>query len=78
MVLGNAANWVMRVFIVVVALQLRSAVRARYAIQGDGCGDCCAAFWCLPCVLTQLQAQIWKAPSAVPGCAFDASPASLA
>lgn len=36
------------------AMQMRSTVRARYGIDGNCCGDCCGAFWCLPCVVQQV------------------------
>ncbi|KDR66535.1 hypothetical protein GALMADRAFT_80634 [Galerina marginata CBS 339.88] len=31
----------------------RGSIRARYNIKGGGCGDCCTAFCCTPCELTQ-------------------------
>ncbi|KLO16137.1 PLAC8-domain-containing protein [Schizopora paradoxa] len=37
------------------ALQIgqRSAIRDRYRISGNGCGDCMGALCCTPCTLTQ-------------------------
>ncbi|KLO16142.1 PLAC8-domain-containing protein [Schizopora paradoxa] len=37
------------------ALQIgqRTAVRNRYSIEGNGCGDCMCAWCCTPCSLTQ-------------------------
>lgn len=31
----------------------RGNVRSRYNIKGGSCGDCCTAFFCSPCELTQ-------------------------
>lgn len=31
----------------------RSRIRARYGINGDWCGDCCAMLFCTCCALTQ-------------------------
>ncbi|KAJ3565399.1 hypothetical protein NP233_g7661 [Leucocoprinus birnbaumii] len=36
----------------------RGNVRSRYNIKGGGCGDCCTAFWCSPCELTQESAEL--------------------
>lgn len=32
---------------------LRGDIRGRYNIKGGSVGDCCAAFWCQCCQLTQ-------------------------
>ncbi|KAF9525804.1 PLAC8 family-domain-containing protein [Crepidotus variabilis] len=37
----------------VMQMMLRGNIRDRYNIQGNSCGDCCEAFWCSPCELTQ-------------------------
>lgn len=47
---------------------MRYGVRLKYAIPGGGCSDCCASFFCAPCVLTQLQHQLWTRPARDPGC----------
>lgn len=36
----------------------RGEVRARYGIDGGGCGDCCAAWCCAACDLTQVSREI--------------------
>lgn len=36
----------------------RGNTRARYNIKGGGLGDCCTAFCCLPCDLTQESREI--------------------
>ncbi|KAJ7800970.1 PLAC8-domain-containing protein [Mycena olivaceomarginata] len=36
----------------------RGDTRSRYGIDGGGCGDCCAAFCCAPCDLTQVSREI--------------------
>ncbi|KAF8893066.1 hypothetical protein BD779DRAFT_1436389, partial [Infundibulicybe gibba] len=36
----------------------RKAVRERYNISGDGCGDCCTVMWCSSCSLTQESREI--------------------
>ncbi|KAJ6527517.1 PLAC8 family-domain-containing protein [Mycena capillaripes] len=36
----------------------RGTTRERYGIDGGGCGDCCAAFCCGPCDLTQVAREI--------------------
>ncbi|KAJ7102896.1 PLAC8 family-domain-containing protein [Mycena epipterygia] len=36
----------------------RGEVRGRYGVEGGGCGDCCASFWCGPCDLTQVSREI--------------------
>ena len=47
---------------------LRSALRARQGIPGNGLEDCCTAFWCAPCAVTQMLAQMWAKPEVQPGC----------
>ncbi|KAI0064859.1 PLAC8-domain-containing protein [Artomyces pyxidatus] len=37
----------------VLNIGTRSDVRARYRIRGSVCGDCCVAYWCVPCDLVQ-------------------------
>ncbi|KAF8157207.1 PLAC8 family-domain-containing protein [Crassisporium funariophilum] len=37
----------------IMQMMNRSSVRGRYNIKGGGCGDCCSAFCCTPCELTQ-------------------------
>ncbi|TFK33401.1 PLAC8 family-domain-containing protein [Crucibulum laeve] len=37
----------------VLQMATRGSIRARYNIKGGGCGDCCTAFCCTPCQLTQ-------------------------
>lgn len=32
---------------------VRGNLRNRYRIEGGGCGDCCTAWCCAPCELTQ-------------------------
>ncbi|KAI1267174.1 hypothetical protein F5Y18DRAFT_331100 [Xylariaceae sp. FL1019] len=32
---------------------LRNEIRHRYKIHGNGCEDCCMAFWCQPCSILQ-------------------------
>ncbi|KDR66628.1 hypothetical protein GALMADRAFT_80614 [Galerina marginata CBS 339.88] len=36
----------------------RGNIRARYKIKGDTLKDCCSAFWCTPCELTQESREI--------------------
>jgi len=36
----------------------REKIRKRYAIEGSTLGDCCAAFWCGTCELTQAAREI--------------------
>jgi len=45
------AGWIME-------LLNRGDVRRRYHITGNGCSDCCAAWACSPCSMTQIDAQI--------------------
>jgi hypothetical protein len=33
---------------------VRSRFRAKFAIPGDGCNDCCCSFWCQCCVIAQV------------------------
>ncbi|KAL0958499.1 hypothetical protein HGRIS_000642 [Hohenbuehelia grisea] len=37
----------------VMQIGTRGSIRSRYRIKGSGCGDCCAAWCCTPCELTQ-------------------------
>jgi Cys-rich protein (TIGR01571 family) len=32
----------------------RTAIRKKYGIEGDDFSDCCASYWCHPCVLVQV------------------------
>ncbi|CAK5272335.1 unnamed protein product [Mycena citricolor] len=36
----------------------RGDTRERYGIEGGGCGDCCASFWCASCDITQVSREI--------------------
>jgi Cys-rich protein (TIGR01571 family) len=66
-----------RVFLVLVAFQLRGLVRARLSIPGSCCNDFCCALCCTPCVITQMVAQLWKQPEVVPGCNFTDEPGGM-
>lgn len=55
-------------FILVCVIILRTAMRKRLSIPGTGCNDCCVSAFCMPCVLTQMQSQLWKQPEVTPGC----------
>ncbi|TFK33668.1 PLAC8 family-domain-containing protein [Crucibulum laeve] len=37
----------------ILQMSTRGSIRGRYNIKGGGCGDCCTAFCCTPCELTQ-------------------------
>jgi len=36
----------------------RTETRERYRIRGSAVGDCCAAYWCTSCALTQERREI--------------------
>mmetsp|Transcript_5260 Transcript_5260/g.9999 ORF Transcript_5260/g.9999 Transcript_5260/m.9999 type:complete len:197 (-) Transcript_5260:175-765(-) len=64
-------------FYFIVMFQLRTQMRKRLSIPGTSCDDCCCAFFCQPCTLTQMMHQFWAAPAEVPGCDFSEAPAEL-
>lgn len=53
-------NWAFLIIIVVVAYNVRVAVRAKYSIPNTDCKgtpgmeDCCCAFWCAKCSTAQM------------------------
>jgi Cys-rich protein (TIGR01571 family) len=59
---------VSHIYSIVLAFLLRSAVRKRLSIEGNVVSDCCCAFWCLPCVVTQINGTLWRTPADKPGC----------
>jgi Cys-rich protein (TIGR01571 family) len=65
------------IFLFIVACQLRTHVRRARRIDGDGCGDCCATFWCGPCAMTQMVGEMWSQPEVTPGCDCSERAASL-
>ncbi|KAH9478037.1 Cell number regulator 7 [Psilocybe cubensis] len=42
----------------IMQMMNRSSIRGRYNIGGGGVGDCCSAFCCTPCELTQESREI--------------------
>ncbi|KAI0892890.1 PLAC8 family protein [Annulohypoxylon nitens] len=36
----------------------RKEIRERFEIEGSGCGDCCAAFWCQYCQIIQADKEV--------------------
>lgn len=36
----------------------RKEIRKRFEIEGSGCGDCCAAFWCQCCQIIQADKEV--------------------
>ncbi|KAL7580568.1 hypothetical protein ACA910_003690 [Epithemia clementina (nom. ined.)] len=46
--------WGMRIFIVYAGTMTRSFLRRKYAIPGDGCGDCLCMFFCTCCAVVQM------------------------
>lgn len=43
----------MKLMAYILQIGQRTAVRNRYRIEGNGCGDCMCAWCCTPCSLTQ-------------------------
>ncbi|KIM38033.1 hypothetical protein M413DRAFT_448072 [Hebeloma cylindrosporum] len=37
----------------ILQMAQRTSIRGRYNIKGGGCSDCCSAYCCTPCELTQ-------------------------
>jgi Cys-rich protein (TIGR01571 family) len=56
------------IYLVVCVYILRSGMRQRLSIPGTPCNDCAASCCCTPCVLTQMQMQLWNDPSLELGC----------
>jgi Cys-rich protein (TIGR01571 family) len=65
---GYALNMILALALVGILTEIRAKIRTKYQIPGNCCDDCCAAYWCLPCVLQQMIWQIWANPNRVPGC----------
>jgi Cys-rich protein (TIGR01571 family) len=65
------------IFIVVMLYKARLETRKKLQIPGDALNDCCCSVWCFPCVLLQLEHQLWDRPNRTPGCDCSATPAHL-
>ena len=48
------------------AMMKRTEIRERFGIKGDGCGDCCSAYWCGCCVLIQNEKEVLARQSSGP------------
>lgn len=46
-------NLLFVIYLVVATMLLRNNLRKKYAIPGNGCEDCCCAWWCMSCVICQ-------------------------
>jgi len=60
----------MGLLLFVVVFYVRGVMRSRFHIEGDGLSDCCASFWCTPCVLAQMARQLYNYNPANSVCLF--------
>jgi Cys-rich protein (TIGR01571 family) len=76
---GNTATSynLSKLWLFVAIFMLRGFIRQRNNIPGSACEDCCTAWWCAPCAVTQMLGQMWATPEQQPGCDFSEAPAML-
>jgi Cys-rich protein (TIGR01571 family) len=52
--INSVLKWAYFIFITIMAFSLRKSVRAKFGIPGSCFEDCCCAFWCNCCVVSQM------------------------
>lgn len=55
---NHVVSMAFALWVLVLMIKTRSYIRRTYNIPGDGCEDCCCAYWCAPCTGTYVDPNV--------------------